>query len=142
MRGCFYLHHPNLSNDRCTYQVSHPCGSGQKACSDFRCGSAAQSLNGHDFEFFLGGEGSRRDSLICQLMINRSSPKEVHQCFTVSRGVRTEREREREEPQSAVSVIQPLSESIHTSTHHLTFFHFQVLRVSGACSLMLFKVAW
>lgn len=36
---------------------------------------------------------------------------------------------------SAVSVIQTLSESIHTSTHHLTFFHFQALGVSGACSL-------
>lgn len=67
--------------------------------------------------------------------------KSIHS-FKGGRHRETETERDRGEPQSAVSVIQTLSESIHTSTHHLTFFPFQVLRVSAAYSPQLLGVAW
>ncbi len=146
MRGClFFLHHPNLRS-RYTYQVSPHCGSSQRAGFQvWRC-SAARSLNCCDFELRISG----KDPDLTAFSVNRWSTDPLLMksisCSQFGEGGKTQRERvrerETEEPQSAVSVIQPLSQSIHTSTHHLTFFQFQVLRVSGACSLMLFRVAW
>lgn len=112
---------PNLSNSRCTSQVCPHCGWGQRAGFQvWRC-SAAQSLNWCDF--WAGGfwEGSRLDSFLCQEMINRSTPNEVHQLLTVWRGGE---DREREEERGASVSCQCDSATVTVFSYQHTPLNF------------------
>ena len=137
---CYSLH-GGKKNSRCTHQVCPHCGGFQV----WRCGPASQRAQVFFFFFFFVLGGSRPDSFsLSKWWSTDPAPNEVP---SVVHSLEEGRggERRGEEGSTSVSCQEWFSHclSLFIPAHkHLTFFHFQVLRVRGACSLRLSGVAW
>ena len=119
VRKCVILCMGGKKNSRCTHQVCPHCGGFQV----WRCGPASQRAQVFFFFFFLSWEDPDLTAFLCQ-----SDDQQIQllmksrQLFTVWR--RGEEGRGGEHLGQLSRVIQPLSQSVHTSTQTLNFLPF------------------